>query len=103
MNTLSEKENLDDSATNGVTGDEDEDVNKFSLTKAAPDKLLFIDEDLDIRPKELKISRLVDELIKEYLGVYEEELVDYIFDNLREFGDKNSLFNELKETFDDDA
>lgn len=68
-----------------------------------PNILPFNDQELVNKLKRLKESKLVDELIKEYLGVYEEELVDYIFDNIKEFKNKDNLLEELKETFDEDA
>lgn len=68
-----------------------------------PDSLPFQDEELESHLDRLKESRVVDELVKEYLGVYETELVQYIFDNIRENKNKQILLEELKETFDDDA
>ncbi|QLG73270.1 hypothetical protein HG535_0E03540 [Zygotorulaspora mrakii] len=67
------------------------------------DDLPFTQAQLDQRLHALRHSKVVDELIKEYLGVYEDELVDYILDNIREHKNKQILLDELKETFDDDA
>ncbi|QLL32223.1 hypothetical protein HG536_0C03920 [Torulaspora globosa] len=81
--------------------------NQESQTLAAqqplPDVLPFQDEQLDSYIEKLKESRLVDELVKEYLGVYEDELVQYILDNIREHKSKQVLLDELKETFDEEA
>ncbi|CCH61182.1 hypothetical protein TBLA_0E01220 [Henningerozyma blattae CBS 6284] len=65
--------------------------------------LPFDEDDLDERLQKLRKSNIVDELVKEYLGVYESELVDYIIDNIKENKDKNILLDELKQTFDEDA
>ena len=51
----------------------------------------------------LKKSGAVDELVKEFLGVYEPDLVGYIFDNIREHQSRETLEKELAETFDDDS
>lgn len=72
-------------------------------TNTLPAKLTFTDEALERRIKAIKESGLVAELVKEYLGVYEEELVEYIFDNIKEYKDRTILLTELKETFDEDA
>ncbi|QLQ80481.1 hypothetical protein HG537_0D04810 [Torulaspora globosa] len=68
-----------------------------------PDILPFQDEQLDSYLTKLNETHLVDELVKEYLGVYEDELVQYIFDNIREHKSKQVLLDELKETFDEEA
>lgn len=78
-------------------------ANSEESEKFLPTILPFNDQELANKLKRLKESKLVDELIKEYLGVYEEELVDYIFDNIKEFKSKDKLLEELKETFDEDA
>lgn len=66
--------------------------------------ILFFDADeLNKRLRKLQESRTIDELVKEYLGVYESELVDYILDNIRNNRSKKMLLNELTETFDTDA
>ncbi|CCF56092.1 hypothetical protein KAFR_0A06570 [Kazachstania africana CBS 2517] len=65
--------------------------------------LSFEDDELRSRISKLRSSKVVDELVKEYLGVYEDELVDYIFDNIEEFKNKKNLLEDLKETFDEDA
>ena len=67
------------------------------------DILPFSGTELSDRLKKLRETRYVDELIKEYLGVYEDELVDYIFENILEHKSKQVLLDDLKETFDDDA
>lgn len=67
------------------------------------DDLPFTQEQLDQRLASLRSSKLVDELVKEYLGVYEDDLVDYIFDNIHEHKNRQVLLDELQETFDDDA
>lgn len=67
------------------------------------DILPFSGTELSDRLKKLRETRYVDELIKEYLGVYEDELVDYIFENISEHKSKQVLLDDLKETFDDDA
>lgn len=70
---------------------------------SAPSILALDDETLEKCLQRLKESRVVDELVKEYLGVYEDELVEYIFDNVREHKSKQVLLDDLKETFDEDA
>lgn len=50
----------------------------------------------DVKPQ-------IGKLIEEYLGVEEEELLDYILMILRDNRDKDVLVEELKETFDEDA
>ncbi|EDO17329.1 hypothetical protein Kpol_1062p38 [Vanderwaltozyma polyspora DSM 70294] len=65
--------------------------------------LTFTDDELQKRLTQLRESKIVDELVNEYLGVYEDELVDYIFDNIKENKNKHLLLVDLKETFDDDA
>lgn len=72
-------------------------------TNSLPETLPFGDEELESRLDKLKESRVVDELVKEYLGVYEDELVQYILDNIREHRSKQVLLDELRETFDDEA
>lgn len=67
------------------------------------DMLPFTDDDLAERLSRLRKSKFVDELVNEYLGVYEDELVDYIFENISENKSKAVLLADLKETFDDDA
>lgn len=98
-----EKKNPDNVVMSDFTANKNTRNNKTGLKSEVLNKLPFSDEELDNRLKELKKTGLVEELIKEYLGVYEEELVEYIFDNIKEFKDKDCLFEELKETFDDDA
>ncbi|GAV55838.1 hypothetical protein ZYGR_0AY02310 [Zygosaccharomyces rouxii] len=70
-------------------------------TKNAPDVLP--EDGLDAKLEELNRSGLVQELVKEYLGVYEQELVDYIFDTIRNERNRVTLLTELRETFDEDA
>lgn len=101
--TSEEKENIDGIIIDNFKESNDTKNNIIDFKSEALNRLLFTDEDLDNRLKALKKTGLVEELVKEYLGVYEEELVEYIFDNIKEFRDKDSLFEELKETFDDDA
>ncbi|KAK5963405.1 Snu71p PWA37_004530 [Arxiozyma heterogenica] len=101
--TSEEKENIDSIIIDNFKEGNDTKNNIIDFKSEALNRLPFTDEDLDNRLKALKKTGLVEELVKEYLGVYEEELVEYIFDNIKEFRDKDSLFEELKETFDDDA
>ncbi|EJS43728.1 snu71p [Saccharomyces arboricola H-6] len=70
---------------------------------AAEDGLPFTADELDTRLARLKESRYVDELVREFLGVYEDDLVDYILENIRVNRSKQTLLNELMETFDDDG
>lgn len=70
---------------------------------AAEDLLPFTAEELDARLAKLKESRCVDELVREFLGVYESELVDYILENIRTHQSKRALVHELRETFDEDG
>ncbi|AGO13885.1 AaceriAGR020Cp [[Ashbya] aceris (nom. inval.)] len=72
-------------------------------TAGLPDLLPFQGSELAARIAELRQSRLVDELVNEYLGVYEDELVDYILDNIVEHASRAKLLVELQETFDDDS
>lgn len=51
----------------------------------------------------LRESGVVEELVKEYLGVYEPDLVSYIFENIEEHQSKQALETELTETFDEDS
>ncbi|AET41179.1 Snu71p Ecym_7350 [Eremothecium cymbalariae DBVPG len=67
------------------------------------DTLPFQGTLLDAKLRLLRQSRLVDELVKEYLGVYEDELVEYIIENVREHRSHAALLSELQETFDDDS
>lgn len=84
--------------------DVEEQPKRFDEIEAPlADVLPFTEEQLENRLKDLKEARLVDELVKEYLGVYEDELVDYIYENIREHKDKQILLQDLKETFDEDA
>lgn len=71
--------------------------------KAAQDILPYEGPELQQRLAALKQSRLVDELVKQYLGVYEDELVEYIIENIREHRSKALLTQELQETFDQDG
>ncbi|CCK68980.1 Snu71p KNAG_0B05470 [Huiozyma naganishii CBS 8797] len=73
------------------------------LSSKIDDIIPYSGADLEQRLAKLKESRVVDELVNEYLGVYEDELVEYIFDNIRENKSKEVLFEDLKETFDEDA
>ncbi|CAR29544.1 ZYRO0G11220p [Zygosaccharomyces rouxii] len=75
-----------------------------TTTEAATNAPDVLPEDgLDTKLEELNRSGLVQELVKEYLGVYEQELVDYIFDTIRKERNKVALLTELRETFDEDA
>lgn len=80
---------------------EHEEQEQAPIHEGAPDVLR--EENLDAKLQRLKDSNLVQELVKEYLGVYEQELVDYIFETIREKRNKLALLAELRETFDDDA
>lgn len=82
---------------------DDQESQTVSAQQPLPELLPFQDEKLDSYLAKLKESRLVDELVKEYLGVYEDELVQYILDNIREHKSKQVLLDELKETFDEEA
>ncbi|CDO93354.1 unnamed protein product [Kluyveromyces dobzhanskii CBS 2104] len=53
--------------------------------------------------KLLRESGVVEELVKEYLGVYEPDLVEYIFENMAEHESTEALEKELAETFDEDG
>lgn len=72
-----------------------------NTTKNAPD--ILPEDGLDNKLEKLNRSGLVQELVKEYLGVYEQELVDYIFDTIRNGRSRVTLLTELRETFDEDA
>ncbi|KAF4005019.1 U1 small nuclear ribonucleoprotein component SNU71 [Saccharomyces cerevisiae] len=76
---------------------------KPSERSAAEDRLPFTADELNIRLTNLKESRYVDELVREFLGVYEDELVEYILENIRVNQSKQALLNELRETFDEDG
>lgn len=100
-----------DNSTNVQNDEEDEDpahalpktavTDVVTTTTEAPD--ILPEEGLDVKLEALNHSGLVQELVKEYLGVYEQELVDYIFDKIREERSKAALLTELRETFDEDA
>ncbi|AMD22359.1 HGR020Cp [Eremothecium sinecaudum] len=77
------------------------DTSEASSTNV--DLLPYEGKELDAKLSYLRQSRLVDELVKEYLGVYEAELVDYIVDNIKEHHSRSSLLQELQETFDEDS
>ncbi|KAJ4130366.1 U1 snRNP component [Fusarium falciforme] len=77
--------------------------NKTLREKRAEDRLPFTADELNIRLTNLKESRYVDELVREFLGVYEDELVEYILENIRVNQSKQALLNELRETFDEDG
>lgn len=97
IDTSAEQANEDHSTENAS-------AKKHSLSQEyAPSVLDLNDETLEKCLRKIKDSRLVDELVKEYLGVYEDELVEYIFDNIREHKNKQVLLDDLKETFDEDA
>ncbi|CCK68318.1 uncharacterized protein KNAG_0A06620 [Huiozyma naganishii CBS 8797] len=82
----------------------DENTTKtVPLSSKIDDILPYSGADLEQRLAKLKESRVVDELVNEYLGVYEDELVEYNFDNIRENKSKEVLFEDLKEIFDEDA
>ncbi|AQZ11622.1 SNU71 (YGR013W) [Zygosaccharomyces parabailii] len=91
------KRAIDSSATHISSEDEDHDT----AHAVAPEVLK--EQDLDAKLKRLNESGLVQELVKEYLGVYEQDLVDYIYETIREKRSKHALLTELRETFDDDA
>ena len=98
VNEKTEEPELDDTTTESV-----EIVETKTPESKMEDALPFSDTELSDRLDKLKESKYVDELVKEYLGVYEDELVDYIFENISEHKSKQILLNDLKETFDDDA
>ncbi|CCD23274.1 Snu71p NDAI_0B02390 [Naumovozyma dairenensis CBS 421] len=77
--------------------------NRLEEGVPAEQVLTFTDDELDERLAKLKESRAVDELVKEYLGVYEDDLVEYIFENIKEHKSKAMLVEDLKETFDEDS
>lgn len=79
------------------------ETSSVEMANNTPTILPYGAQELDNKLRRLRDSKLVDELIKEYLGVYEEELVDYIFVNIKEYKNKGTLLEELKETFDEDA
>lgn len=81
----------------------EEPPTKPSEKSAAEDRLPFTADELNTRLAKLKESRYVDELVREFLGVYEDELVDYILENIRVNQSKQALLNELRETFDEDG
>lgn len=72
----------------------------FSTT---PNILPYDGQELADKLLKLWESKVVDELVKENLGVYEDELVDYIIENIQKYKDKAKLHQELKETFDEDS
>lgn len=100
------KKAIDKSVDQSIEEDLDveEQPKQFDETEAPlADVLPFTEEELETRLEDLKKVRLVDELVKEYLGVYEDELVEYILENIREHKNKQVLLEDLKETFDEDA
>lgn len=80
-----------------------EEEQEENTTGSPPDLLPYDDSELAERLQKLRDSRIVDELVKEYLGVYEEELVEYIIEHIKEYKSKIGLLQELHETFDDDS
>ena len=74
-----------------------------ATTSSADSILQFSDADLSSRLQKLRESRFVDELVNEYLGVYEDELVEFIFENIAENKSRQVLLDDLRETFDNDA
>ncbi|CCE65273.1 hypothetical protein TPHA_0K01400 [Tetrapisispora phaffii CBS 4417] len=78
----------------------DEEVAKIRRVKNI---LPFDEETMELRIKKLRESKIVDELVNEYLGVYENELVEYILDNISVHKNKELLLKDLRETFDSDA
>lgn len=87
-----------------VQDDSDSEVeNSSTLDPAASDLLPYTGTALEAKLQSLRQSRIVDELVYEYLGVYEEDLVDYVFDNITEHRSRSSLLTELHETFDEDS
>lgn len=83
--------------------DSSEQIGEPNSNMEVADILPFTGNDLSKRLDELRTSKYVDELVKEYLGVYEDELVDYIFENISEHRSRQVLLDDLKETFDEDA
>lgn len=61
------------------------------------------EKQLVVKVQTLRQSGIVDELVKEYLGVYEPDLVDYILQSIEENQSKDALQKELAETFDEDS
>ena len=92
-----------ESTESGTKDDTNVEISENSNGHVAEDILPFTSEELAERLSRLRKSKFVDELVNEYLGVYEDELVDYIFENISENKSKVVLLADLKETFDDDA
>ena len=93
-----------DSSSEDEEYKESEELPKIPTKESAAEDLLpFTVEEMNIRLAELKESRYVDELVREFLGVYEDELVEYILENIRVNQSKQALLNELRETFDEDG
>ncbi|SCU86130.1 LAMI_0D00562g1_1 [Lachancea mirantina] len=79
---------------------------KIEITKpqkTQAETLVYSEEELEAALNKLRSSKLVEQLVQEFLGESEQDLVDYIFDHISENRSKNALCEELRDTFDDDA
>lgn len=96
---------VDKESSSETESDEDikQRVLELPIRKPAEGILPFSAHVMASKIQLLRESRAVDELVKEYLGVYEAELVEYILENIAANKSKQLLLDELKETFDDDA
>ncbi|CAI4062094.1 Snu71p SKDI_07G2670 [Saccharomyces kudriavzevii IFO 1802] len=94
---------VESSSEDEQSREDEEPPTKSTEESAAEDVLPFTAEELDARLAKLKKSRYVEELVREFLGVYEDELVEYILENIRVNQSKQALLNELRETFDNDG
>ncbi|KAH3900380.1 Snu71p SCDLUD_003356 [Saccharomycodes ludwigii] len=75
-----------------------------NATNVVPNGLLpFTEEELKLKIQIFKNEKFIDEIINEYLGCYEEELVEFVLDHILEYRNLKFLEKELYETFDDDA
>ena len=96
------EENEQETGEPEATGD-DQGTREITDISSANSILQFSDADLSSRLQKLRESRFVDELVNEYLGVYEDELVEFIFENIAENKSRQVLLDDLRETFDNDA
>lgn len=94
---------VDTSPSNEEEEEQTEVLKEQSTSISKEDNLPFSDEELEQRLLGLRKSRIIDELVKEYLGVYDDDLVEYIIVNIKENKSKKYLLNELRETFDEDS
>lgn len=51
----------------------------------------------------LRSTSVVPDIVTEFLGEPDDDMVDYIFNHIQEHRSKSALMEELKETFDEDA